>query len=126
MRPPRNPAMLLNDAPPARPNLRRHGRLRCDLLVCTLGTVVDLSASGMRVSRTGKGGHNVGDTIDVRLQTPGLALCVRARVVHLHRSGLLRWNIGLEFVEVTPAIAKGLMEIARVAMDPVLHQDSSI
>ncbi|MCX5662468.1 MAG: PilZ domain-containing protein [Planctomycetota bacterium] len=122
MRPPRNPSKLGPSEEPDRANLRRHGRIRCDMLTCGLGDVVDLSASGMRVTRTSLGANTLGEILDVRLQAPGLTMVVRAKVVHISKAGLLRRNLGLEFVDVTPEIARGLTEIVRVAMDPVFHE----
>lgn len=95
------------------------------MLTCGLGEVIDLSASGMRVSRTSLGKVELGQVYDVRLQAPGLTMMVRAKVVHVSRKGLLSRHLGLEFIDVTPEVARGLTEIVRVAMDPVFHEKTS-
>ncbi len=90
-------------------NRRASGRLKsAGTLRCNLGTVVDLSSTGLRIScgRRRKG------TLKVRLTTSRRRVVLYARVVWSKRTGLFRHECGLEFIEVTPELAAELTQIA--------------
>ncbi|MHC4992405.1 MAG: PilZ domain-containing protein [Planctomycetota bacterium] len=90
---------------------RRHVRVRPTVSFCNLGAVLDLSQSGARMhSRRQMDGEiefvvNVGD----------VAFSTRARVVWTRRTGLLRHQIGLEFVGVEDHDVELLQQIVRAA-----------
>jgi hypothetical protein len=114
----RNPINFLGSDPLSnRTNKRRHGRLKCDLLTCALGEVMDFSASGMKVRYRGRLQVERGQVVDMALHAAGSTQNVKARVVHIHKAGFRRHDLGLEFVEVTPEVSKGLLALARIAMD---------
>ncbi len=109
-----------------RANNRRHGRLRCELLTCGLGQVLDFSASGMRVAHRGRMELKEGESICLHLQVLHISQIVQARVVHVRKSGFRRHEVGLEFIEVTPEVSAGLLSIVRLAVSSltVAHHDA--
>ena len=94
---------------------RRHGRLRTEGVNCSLGEVVDLSASGMRVLRKGRRSAEVGETVALTLDYEGFTLSVDARVVRLEKAGFRRHIYGLEFQQVNPDVQDQLTHLARIA-----------
>ena len=82
-------------------NRRRHGRLRCEDLRCPLGTVMDLSASGMRVLHKGRLIGQLGDRFPTRLLTDAdEELIVEAEIVRLEKVGFRKYSYGLTFVDM--------------------------
>jgi len=97
------------------PEVRRTGRLRCDMLNCTLGHVVDLSAAGMRVHHRGSLRIKVGDAIPLSLSFASAEMTIQTRVVWMRRTGFRRHEIGFEFCEMSSAEQQCLLDIARCA-----------
>lgn len=95
---------------------RRHGRLRTEGLVCSLGTITDLSASGMCVFRQGRRSVSIGDHVTATLKYGQFVLPVDARVVRLEKLGFRRYILGLEFEETNPEIRKQLTRLASFAV----------
>ena len=87
---------------------RRSGRVHPELVRCNLGTILDLSATGLRV-RTHRRlrGTNV-----VVLRDGDYAVCVRAEVVWSIKRGFRRHEMGLEFIELTQETAGVLRAMA--------------
>jgi hypothetical protein len=86
---------------------RRHGgRIRQGMLVSNIGTVTDLSPRGMGViaSRPRKGEIDV----IVDSETMGEPILVRAHVRWCRKLGFRRFQIGLEFVDVSDALRQRL------------------
>ncbi len=81
---------------------RRRGRVGQEAVICNIGMVSDLSTSGMRVRcrRVPKGefiAHIVGLGTEVK---------IKGRVVWVRRYGLFRKECGVQFVDVTPELAR--------------------
>lgn len=93
-------------------NRRRHGRIRCDGVSCSIGEVLDLSPTGLRVSGSGFG-INVGGLVQFTLNGPDGPVDVRGRVAWLRRK-LFWFEAGLTFVDLSPATRRSISEIARV------------
>lgn len=95
-------------------NKRRHGRLRCDGVRSSFGTILDVSASGLRLT-CGRRGPGPGDVIEMFLT--GSDRCVRftAKCVWSKRTSLLRQEIGLEYVGMNDETRRSLMIIVREA-----------
>jgi hypothetical protein len=91
-----------------RENRRRCGRLPQDTLSCNLGTVLDISATGMRVLGVRVPGHGV----KVKIRGVRFPQTLRAKVTWSKRLGLFRHEVGLEFLDVSPETAKVLTAIA--------------
>lgn len=113
VRPPRNHQPQLD--PPRADERRRHGRLRTEEVACSLGEVLDLSASGMKVLRKGRRAAQMGETFTVTLKYGGFALPVDVRVVRLEKIGFRRYIFGLQFEELNPEIQSKLTHLARIS-----------
>ncbi len=101
------------EPPPGAPeNLRRHGRLRCQDVECSLGKVLDISRGGMRVRMIRKLPAKVG-AFTVRLAAMGLEVYVTCTVRWTKPAGLLRHEAGLAFAPVDEKTARILTDIAR-------------
>ncbi|MCC6969759.1 MAG: PilZ domain-containing protein [Phycisphaerales bacterium] len=97
---------------------RRHGRVVCDGVAFRAGKrhgfVVDLSASGARVSVAGE--RVASDSVlDCTFTTGEDDVKVRARVVWCREEGGRR-QLGLEFVDLTEDLKRELMSLLRTAM----------
>lgn len=95
--------------------VRRNDRLRCHRLDCELGEVVDMSSSGMRVRMRGRRGLSEEDRFNVRIDASCGQLTVPARVVWLRRVGILSFEAGLEFHELSPEMRAAVNSVARSA-----------
>jgi len=95
--------------------VRRAGRLRCDMLNCTFGQVVDLSSKGMRVQHRGSLKIKVGEMTELTLSFASAEVSLQTRVVWMRRTGFRRHEIGFEFCDVSGQAQQYLLEIARCA-----------
>jgi hypothetical protein len=93
-------------------NLRQFGRLRCQDVECSLGTVLDISRGGMRVRMIRKLPRKIG-AFTVRLAAMGLEAYVTCTVRWTRTLGLLRHEVGLAFEPVDEKTARVLTDIAR-------------
>jgi hypothetical protein len=92
---------------------RRSKRHEVDSLSCDLGTVLDLSTGGMRVACAGKPPLRVGQGGRIKLRIPEGSLAITGRVVWLRRTGLRRYQMGIEFLNVKKSVATALDRLAR-------------
>ncbi len=95
------------------PENRRKGRLRPKFLTCNLGTVADLSASGVRVAAKGKVQVKPGQEIVLTLNTRHRPTAIKSSVVWVKEQSHWRHEIGLRFEEITPEIRATLNAVAR-------------
>ncbi len=108
---------------------RGHDRVNAVGLSCHLGDVLDMSAGGMRVQREGKPSVERGAALQIALKTASQKVQVGARVVWVRRVSWKRWEMGLQFVGVAPAVAEALVELAKFgyvaprAKRPVEHAE---
>ncbi|MCX5688318.1 MAG: PilZ domain-containing protein [Planctomycetota bacterium] len=93
---------------------RRHGRVLLQEVSCTLGTVLDLSASGMRVLCTLKP-PAIGSTITTTLQTLDGAVNLEAVVIWTRRTSIFKVQAGIEFRNLTAEVHRALTALARTA-----------
>ena len=99
---------------------RSSERFQTDLLSCTLGAIVNLSSSGIRLRCSGKSPLQVGQVLPVTLSSPQSRLTLPARVVWIHRR-LLRgkeFDMGLQFVDIRPHMAQALKCLAQFGFIP--------
>ena len=89
-------------------NRRRAGRFELEDVKCDLGPVLDLSSGGMRI-RCRQAPRGI---FPVRVCGLGGELVVRARVAWVKRNGLFKREVGLQFVDVTPDVARHLAQMA--------------
>lgn len=100
--------------PDATENKRRHGRLRCDGLRSSFGTILDVSASGLRL-KCGRRGPTPGETIEIYLVGSDRCVKFSATCVWTKRTSLLGREIGLEYIAMTDDLRRSLMFIVREA-----------
>lgn len=106
-----------------RSELRRHGRVRTQGVECSIGEVLDLSASGMRV-RTKFKLPDVHDVFVVTLFTMDGPLALLTKVRWTKKLGVLGWTreAGLEFFDVGPKTKTILQQLAgRVAYNETVR-----
>lgn len=104
-------------------NKRRHGRIACELLTCTIGEVQDLSASGLRVRHRGRVHVKIGDTVDLSLRILDDRIPLRAKIVWLKRVRFFSHEIGLEFVDLSEQARNAIHTVARVAQRSCMAGD---
>jgi hypothetical protein len=87
---------------------RRFGRLPQDTLVSNLGTVLDISAGGMRVlcRKVPRG------RLEVKLLENELPGRLTGEVAWSRRVGLFKYEVGVRFDNMSPEIAQRLTAIA--------------
>jgi len=90
---------------------RRHGRVVCQDITCSIGDVQDLSASGMRV-RTRYKLPEEGNVFVITLLTPDGPLAILSRVRWIKRVGLFAREAGLEFFDLGPKSKQVLQAMA--------------
>jgi PilZ domain-containing protein len=108
----RNPVLRLDESAATR---RRHGRVRCGETKCTLGEVLDLSASGVRVLIRGRVRLKRDAVTPMILEMGDRTASVMARVVWVVKAGWFRHTAGLQFVDVTPDQRAKLAQLAQAA-----------
>ncbi len=87
---------------------RRFGRFRGTRLGCNIGRVIDLSGGGLRVRRATR----ISSQMDVKLWTAKRQITVPAKVAWVRRIGFRKYEIGLEFRDLTPETQKDLSTFA--------------
>lgn len=89
-------------------------RHETDAVSCGLGSVLDLSGTGMRLGISGRCSIKIGQIVPVKLKTPHGSVAVAARAVWRRRTGLLGGcQIGFNFDGIKPSQAVALATIAR-------------
>ena len=88
---------------------RRHfGRFRAERLKCNLGRVMDLSGGGLRVRCS----RRLSGLAHVKLWTARRQTTVQAKIVWTRRIGFRKYELGLEFRDLTPEIRQDLSTFA--------------
>jgi DnaJ-like protein/PilZ domain-containing protein len=113
---------LFNRAERGRQGRGKRGeeRFTTDLLTSTLGDVIDLSGSGLRIRRAGGAAVTVGQVLKVTLKSDQCQVTLKCRVVRVQKLGLRRCDIGLAFVEIKPGLKNALHSLARFGFIPNL------
>ncbi len=99
---------------PVADNQRRNGRVRCIDIACTLGAVLDISASGARVGISGRP-PSVGSTIPVTITGLDGAVDFCGQVMWTRRRGLFKFEVGIQWKDLTPIMRQALVRLARAA-----------
>lgn len=87
---------------------RRFGRFNAGRLGCSLGRVMDLSGGGMRIRCT----RRCSGIVKVQLWTVKRQTTVQAKIVWTRRIGFRRYELGLEFRDLTPETTQDLSTFA--------------
>jgi len=83
------------------------------MLACDMGTVNDLSCGGMRVLTRMKPRLKEGDTGAITLRWAAGSVTVGCTVVRKRKLGMLNWELGLRFDDLTPEQRTIINEAAR-------------
>jgi hypothetical protein len=83
------------------------------MLSCPLGQVQDISASGVRVFLKGRLRVEVGQELQIDLKAVDRAVPVDVKVMWIQQRGWRRFELGLQFQNVSPPIAIAISELAR-------------
>ncbi len=106
---------LPDDASRSTPvNARRHGRVRCQDFECSLGTILDISASGMKVRTVGRS-PRVGTELTVQFGEDFGIGNVHCVIRWSREVGLRAHVLGVEFTEPTVQQRDSLAALARAA-----------
>lgn len=102
-----------NLGPRPETNRRRSPRLRCENVKCGLGDVLDVSQSGLRVSRSAELPVKIGDEFAFELTVPEGKLLVLGKLVRTIkcRGGLREY--GIEWVKHDERLAAAVRSMAR-------------
>lgn len=92
---------------------RRYTRYRTPDLTCPLGQVIDLSASGARIRGRGVTPFSRGSTVQITLSDSAHTHAVVGRVAWTRRSGLTRFEMGVQFVGLTKDDAAAIAKFAK-------------
>jgi hypothetical protein len=90
---------------------RRSGRVKGGKARCDRGKVIDISAGGMRVRRP----RRLRGRLDVTMWTHHRRVTVRAQVIWCRRIGFRKYDVGLEFLDLTDELKRELTAIALYA-----------
>jgi hypothetical protein len=93
-------------------NQRRHGRVYCERVESSLGRVLDVSASGLRVG-TGLKRYKRGGVLVLEVHTEDGSFAVQARVAWSRSMGFLSNETGLEFIDLPPEAERILRATVR-------------
>lgn len=92
---------------------RRAERHRTSLLSCDLGTVVDISTTGMQLRCESKPPLKVGQIFKAKLTSESQRLNVSGQVIWIKRRGLKAYSVGVQFVALTKSTAAVLESFGR-------------
>ena len=87
---------------------RRFGRFKGTRLGCNHGKVMDLSGGGMRLRCSTR----LSSTLEVQLWTPKRRMTLQAKVAWVRRIGFRKYEIGLQFLDLTPEMRQNLSTFA--------------
>ncbi|MFK7962145.1 MAG: PilZ domain-containing protein [Phycisphaerales bacterium] len=104
------PAPLAIPLPEESADNRRAGRFPVERVSCDLGTVCDISSSGLRLDRRTR--LPAGKPVVVVLSDGDTAIRIPAEIRREVKHGLFKWEYGLQFVNVSPEIKRALAAIA--------------
>jgi len=92
------------------------------------GTLVDLSATGMRVKMHSKPEHRVGSVYRIEIRSSSQCVRLTARIVWIKRTGILsrEHEIGLRFTDVQPAVGRVLEHWAIYGFIPSANNVASM
>lgn len=95
--------------------VRRIARMRCKMLTCEWGQVVDLSAQGMRIRHRGSAKLRPGEHIEITLSLMSTIVNVHAKIIWMRKTGFRKREIGMQFIDLSEDVISALTEITRCA-----------
>ncbi len=94
---------------------RRHGRLKTADTESTLGQVVDISASGMRIVRKGSLPVQQGEKFRIDITIDQEVLAVDVVIRRVTKMGRRKFEFGIEFINLDDTGRRQLAYLARTA-----------
>ena len=121
----RNPVVVWSGEKQDDPkNDRRHGRVRCESVKCSLGRVLDLSVSGLRVM-SNKPIKDPEDSRTVVLDIFDEPVEISVSVIWQYKVGFRKHLIGFEFDGIVDDTRRKLTDLARsVATNEIIRPES--
>lgn len=104
------PSPLALPLPEQSADHRRAGRFPVERVSCDLGTVCDISSTGLRLERRTR--LPEGKPLLLVLSDGETAVRIPAEIRREEKLGLFKWEYGLHFVNLTPEIRQALTAIA--------------
>lgn len=95
--------------------------MKCELLTCPLGTILDFSESGLRMKVPTREKLKPNQVIPLTLQSEGIRLSLWGRICWVKRRSLKHVEVGVEFVQMKPIVATALQNLARFGYLPNFH-----
>lgn len=105
---------------PPRKDRRQRSRVACEGLSCTLGRVLGLSCTGMRISARGWCRIRQEDRVSLTLRDSENQLKLTARIAWVRKAGLFQYEAGMEFVDMSFDQKRDLAMMAQMAMPKLL------
>lgn len=105
------------DAGMMRTENRSNGRIRCAKATTSLGAVVDMSASGVRVACKKKPKVEVGEIVRLELKAEDRSITLPACVVWVRIQHDCTYQAGLKFEKLDALRKKQIVEIIRIGVD---------
>ncbi|MEM9418732.1 MAG: PilZ domain-containing protein [Planctomycetota bacterium] len=96
-------------------NRRRHGRLKTEGTESSLGSVVDISASGMRIHRKGAIPVQEGEKFRIDVQIDKEIMAIDVIVRRIRKLGRRKFEFGIEFINMSDEDRMRLTRLARIA-----------
>jgi hypothetical protein len=97
-------------------NARRHGRVRVETVMSSMGPLLDVSASGCRVCCKNRPNFEIGDTVVVEIHGVDGPFQIDVRIAWIRKIGWFKHEAGLEFQNTTAAARAHLANLARTAL----------
>ena len=92
---------------------RRRVERHATELESDLGAVRDISSAGMRIETQGKPPFKVGQSRVIRVHIPEGSLSVTGRAIWVQRLGLRKYQMGIEFVNISKKLSTALECVGR-------------
>ncbi len=105
----------------------RRGRVTIEMARCTLGEIINVSPTGVRVGFKGARSAIPKENalFSMEMQTPDGLVTVPARIVWVKRTGFRKFDIGIEFGETDPATVAKLRQLATMAGRSLVINDTT-
>lgn len=98
-------------------NNRKMGRLRCELISCDFGEVLDISKTGMRVRLKSRTQVKTGESFAIFITGPGARFEVGVRIIWIKKGGMFSGGeAGLEFINLSEDARRGFTALVRSIM----------
>lgn len=88
-------------------------RFRCDTMVCPIGPVVDVSATGLRIKLSEPATFRPGDTLSLALTSHGQTVKVQGSVARIIKKFFRPAELGVSFINLTPSQAAAVVQLGR-------------